>query len=135
MEGIGQLNEQHQMLLCRLCKVAIEPGARIEWHFRGEHQLKGRVLKDIKYYYGSMELADPKFAALPEDNSPAIKLLTILDGYSCVACRHLTVARDNIVRHWPNTAPRRFDGPRCGYRRGWEEESTHATGSFETAVT
>jgi hypothetical protein len=58
------------------------------------------VLKDIKDYYGSMELADPKFAALPEDDSPAIELLTILDGYSCAACRHLTVARDNIVHHW-----------------------------------
>ncbi|EXL90517.1 hypothetical protein NOF04DRAFT_20545 [Fusarium oxysporum II5] len=61
MESIVQLNQEHQMLLCRLCKTAVRPGAGIESHFRQEHQLKGRVLKDIKNYYGSMELADPKF--------------------------------------------------------------------------
>lgn len=88
------------MLLCRLCKAAVQPGAGIESHFRQEHQLKGIVLKDIKNYYGSMELADPKFAASSEDNSLAIELLTISDGFSCPTCRYLIVAQDNTVRHW-----------------------------------
>jgi hypothetical protein len=58
------------------------------------------VLKNIKDYYGVMELAHSKLAAQPEDDSPATEQLSILDGYSCAACRYLTVARDNIVRHW-----------------------------------
>jgi hypothetical protein len=58
------------------------------------------VLKDIKDYYSTFELADPKLIALPEDNSLAIEQLAISDGYSCNACRYLTIARDNIVRHW-----------------------------------
>jgi hypothetical protein len=58
------------------------------------------VLNDIKDYYGTLELADPKYVAVPDDNSPAIKQLYISDGYSCLACRYLTAARDNIVRHW-----------------------------------
>jgi hypothetical protein len=58
------------------------------------------VLKDIKDYYSTLELADPKLIAVPEDNSPAIEQLAISDGYSCNPCRYLTIARDNIVRHW-----------------------------------
>ncbi|WKT54080.1 Protein of unknown function DUF3505 [Fusarium oxysporum f. sp. vasinfectum] len=55
---------------------------------------------DIKDYFSTLELADPKLIAVPEDNSPAVEQLAISDGYSCNACRYLTVARDNIVRHW-----------------------------------
>ncbi|KAF4943847.1 hypothetical protein FGADI_13127 [Fusarium gaditjirri] len=65
-----------------------------------EHQLKGQVLKDIKKYYGTLELADPKLTATPEDNSQAIQYLTISKGYSRNACRSLTTAKDNAVRHW-----------------------------------
>ncbi|KAJ0119390.1 Uncharacterized protein HZ326_31822, partial [Fusarium oxysporum f. sp. albedinis] len=39
---------------------AVRPGSSIELHFRRQHQLKGQVLKDIKNYYGTLELADPK---------------------------------------------------------------------------
>jgi hypothetical protein len=95
IKGIVQLNERHRMLLCRLCKAAIRPGAGIKSHFRQEHQLKGKVLKDIKDYYGVMELAAPNLAALPEDNNLGIEQLAILDGYSCEACRYLTVAMIN----------------------------------------
>jgi hypothetical protein len=58
------------------------------------------VLKDIKDYYGTLELTDPKLIAVPEDNSPTIEQLAISNGYSCNACRYLTIAWDNIVRHW-----------------------------------
>jgi hypothetical protein len=100
MEDIVQLNQDYQILVCRLCQAAIRPGSSIELHFRRQHQLKGQVLKDIKDYYGTLELADPKLAAIPKDNSQAIDQLTISHGYSCNACRYLTIARDNIVRHW-----------------------------------
>ncbi|EXK76188.1 hypothetical protein FOQG_19055 [Fusarium oxysporum f. sp. raphani 54005] len=62
--------------------------------------MSSSLLKDIKDYYGTLELADPKLAATPEDNSQAIEQLAISHGYSCRACRYLTTARDNIVRHW-----------------------------------
>ncbi|GKU10457.1 unnamed protein product, partial [Fusarium langsethiae] len=100
MEDIIQLNQEYQILICRLCQSAVRPGSSIELHFRRQHQLKGQLLKDIKDYYGTLELADPKLAATPEDNSEAIEQLVILHGYSCNACRYLTIARDNIVRHW-----------------------------------
>lgn len=100
MEDIIQLNQDYQILICRLCQAAVRPGSSIETHFRQKHLLKGQVLKDIKDYYGTLELADPKLAATPEDNSEAIEQLVISHGYSCNACRYLTIARDNIVRHW-----------------------------------
>ncbi|EXK77042.1 hypothetical protein FOQG_18233 [Fusarium oxysporum f. sp. raphani 54005] len=100
MEDIIQLNPDYQILICRLCQAAVRPGAGIESHFRFVHQLKGQVLKDIKDYFSTLELADPKLIAVPEDNSPAVEQLAVSDGYSCNACRYLTVARDNIVRHW-----------------------------------
>jgi hypothetical protein len=57
------------------------------------------VLKDIKDYYGTLELADPKLAATPEDNSEAIEQLVISHGYSCNACRYLTIS-DVIGLDW-----------------------------------
>jgi hypothetical protein len=65
MEDIIQLNQDYQILICRLCQAAVRPGSSIESHFRQKHQLKGQVLKDIKDYYGTLELADPKLAATP----------------------------------------------------------------------
>ncbi|KAK2122023.1 hypothetical protein NOF04DRAFT_1138381, partial [Fusarium oxysporum II5] len=72
----------------------------INSNFRQEHQLKGKVLKDIKDYYSAIGLSGLILTSLPEDNSLAIKLFTILNGYSCAACRYLTVARDDIICHW-----------------------------------
>jgi hypothetical protein len=72
MENIIQLNQDYQILICRLCQAAIRPGRTIESHYRYVHQLKGQVLKDIKDYYGTLELADPTLTATPEDNSQAI---------------------------------------------------------------
>jgi hypothetical protein len=100
MDDIVHLNQDHQILICRLCQSAVRPGNSIELHFRRQHQLKGQLLKDIKDYYSTLELADPKLAATPEDNSQAIEQLTISKGYSCNACRYLTIAQDNAVRHW-----------------------------------
>jgi hypothetical protein len=53
------------MLLWQLCKAAIRPGAGIESHFRYQHQLKGKLLRDIRDYCSAMELAIPKLFALP----------------------------------------------------------------------
>ncbi|RSL86277.1 hypothetical protein CDV31_016422, partial [Fusarium ambrosium] len=47
-----------------------------------------------------MDLADPEKDPLPEDGGAAVELLPVRKGYSCTVCRYLTVARDNIVRHW-----------------------------------
>ncbi|KAG7405846.1 hypothetical protein Forpe1208_v014468 [Fusarium oxysporum f. sp. rapae] len=100
MEDIIQLNHEYQILVCRLYQVAVRPGAGIELHFRRQHQLKGQVLKDIKDYFGTLELADLTLIMIPDDNRPAIEQLTISNGYSCCMCRYLTIARDNIVHHW-----------------------------------
>jgi hypothetical protein len=37
---------------------------------------------------------------LPEDNSLAVKVIILLDGYSCAIYRHPTITRDNIVLYW-----------------------------------
>jgi hypothetical protein len=58
------------------------------------------VLKDIKDYYSTLKLADPKLTAIPKDNSKAIKQLAISYRYSCNTCRYLTIAEDNIIRYW-----------------------------------
>ena len=59
MEDIIHHNQDYQILICRLCQVVVRPGGSIETHFRQKHLLKGQVLKDIKDYYGTLELADP----------------------------------------------------------------------------
>ncbi|KAM7213661.1 hypothetical protein V8F06_010982 [Rhypophila decipiens] len=95
MEDIIQLNQDYQMLICLPCQAAVRPGNSTESHFRQKHQLKGQVLKDIKDYYGTLELADPKLAATPEDNIQAVEQLTISHGYSY-----------NIARHWREAGDR-----------------------------
>ncbi|KAF5536828.1 hypothetical protein FPHYL_12880 [Fusarium phyllophilum] len=111
MEDIVQLNQDHRILICRLCQAAVRPGSSIESHFRRQHQLKGQVLKDIIDYYGALELADPKNIVVPEDNSPAIEELAISGGYSCCTCRYLTVARDNVVCHWREAGHNMIEEP------------------------
>lgn len=69
MEAIVHLNQDYQLLICCLCKAAIRPGASIKSHFQSVYQLKGQVLKDIKDYYSTLELADPTLTLTPEDNS------------------------------------------------------------------
>ncbi|CAI6088681.1 unnamed protein product [Clonostachys chloroleuca] len=94
-----QLDKEHQMFICCKCNTALRPNT-FEKHFRRAHQLTGNTLRDINNYYTGMDLADPEKDALPAHSGIAIKLLPVLSGYSYNACRYLTVARDNIVRHW-----------------------------------
>jgi hypothetical protein len=100
MEDIVQLNQDYHILICRLYQAAVQPSSSIKLHFQQQHQLKGQVLKDIKNYYNTLELANPKLTATPEDNNQAIQYLTISKGYSCNACRYLTTVKDNAVHHW-----------------------------------
>jgi hypothetical protein len=58
--------------------------------------------QDIKDYYGVIELAGPKLAMLPDDNRPAVKVIALLDGCSCAACRYPTIARDNNTMQYPS---------------------------------
>jgi hypothetical protein len=40
----------------------------------------------------------------------------------------------SVIGERQGTEQQRSDGPRCGYRRGYEEGITRATGSFETTA-
>jgi hypothetical protein len=53
------------MLLWQLCKAAIRPGAGIKSNFRYQHQLKDKLPSDTREYYSAIQLAGPKFPALP----------------------------------------------------------------------
>jgi hypothetical protein len=90
--------EQYQVLCCRLCSTAIRPRKGIEGHFRGEHGLRGPVLKEVMLLYGDSDLADPATAALPADGS-RLPEFPVSQGFSCNDCRFFTKAYDNIVRH------------------------------------
>ncbi|KAF7532207.1 hypothetical protein G7Z17_g13664 [Cylindrodendrum hubeiense] len=100
MEDHVQLNEEYGMLICQHCCHAIRPGQSIARHFRREHQLKGPDLREIIDYFEGMGLSDPVYATLPEDGSAPIVPLKIHHGFSCVECRYLTIAGDNITKHW-----------------------------------
>jgi len=63
---------QYNILLCRLCPAGVRPGEGIERHLRDEHQVKGRILREIIYQYSDAALNDPVTGTLPEDGSPAI---------------------------------------------------------------
>jgi hypothetical protein len=87
------------MLICRKCQTALRPDRFVK-HFRQAHQLTGDKLRNIDDYYTGVDLANPETEPLLADGGVTIEPLLVLHGYSCGACRYLTVARDNIVRHW-----------------------------------
>jgi hypothetical protein len=63
MEDIIQLNQDYQILICRLCQAAIRPGSSIELHFRRQHQLKGQVLS----YWNDRYYTQPNLARMALD--------------------------------------------------------------------
>jgi len=109
---------QYNILLCRLCPAGVRPGEGIERHLRDEHQVKGRILREIIYQYSDAALNDPVTGTLPEDGSPAIPQLPVLGGFSCDDCRFFTKARDNVVRHRKSAG---HDGP-----GGWTQVDMQA---------
>lgn len=100
MDKIVMINEEHNMLICRLCDNAVRPDNNgIEGHFR-THQVKGQMLKDIVNYHGTMQFNDPLTVALPPDGTRPVEKLRLLHGFSCAKCRFLTTSRDHATRHW-----------------------------------
>src|SRR6478735_6917973 len=99
MDEYVKLDDEHRMLICQKCKTALRPDTFTN-HFRQIHQLTGSILRDIINHCTGRDVVDPVNSELPKDGSAVIRWLPVSRGYSCVACRYLTVARDNIVRHW-----------------------------------
>ncbi|KAK3331530.1 hypothetical protein B0H66DRAFT_573160 [Apodospora peruviana] len=95
MNKLVMVNEEHNMLICRLCDNVVRPDNNgIEVHFR-THQVKGQVLKDVVNYYGTMQFNDPLTIALPPDGTTPVERLQRLHGFSCTkyhATRHWTTA-------------------------------------------
>jgi hypothetical protein len=83
MEAIIQLNQDYQILICRLCQSAVRPGNSIKSHFRQKHQLKGQMLRDIKDYYGTLALAGPKLTATPYCTNVELKRVALSSFRQC----------------------------------------------------
>ncbi|KAK2471143.1 hypothetical protein H9L39_17374 [Fusarium oxysporum f. sp. albedinis] len=59
-----------------------------------------RLIYVLDQFIMAYDFPDPENDPVPADGSTATQSLTVLNGYSCTPCRYLTIARDNIVRHW-----------------------------------
>ncbi|EWY79995.1 hypothetical protein FOYG_16934 [Fusarium oxysporum NRRL 32931] len=99
MDEYIKVDDEHRMLICQKCKTALRPDTFAK-HFRQIHKLTGSILQDIINHHIGRDVVDPVYSELPRDGSAVIRWLPVSRGFSCIKCRFLTVAPDNIVRHW-----------------------------------
>lgn len=111
MDEYATLIDEHQLLLCKICRHAVNPGASVESHFRHMHQVKGQLLRDITDYADVDSLNDPATVELPADWSEPIPILDVYSGFSCNACRYVTQSRKNVTHHWTESQ-HSSDGPK-----------------------
>jgi hypothetical protein len=100
IESIIYINEEYQILICKLCRTAVRPGTKIERHCRDMHQIKGDQLRDIIFRFASASFEDPNKTVLPTDGSSPVAGIPIIHGFSCTQCRCLSQSRNNITHHW-----------------------------------
>ncbi len=88
------------LLICTRCHTTLKPGKSIEKHFRKNHKLKGKELKDLLQHCFSFSPADPDDIPLPDDFSSRIPYLQVYKGFICGTCYFKTVDNSNIYRHF-----------------------------------
>ncbi|KAH8662637.1 hypothetical protein BGZ61DRAFT_462911 [Ilyonectria robusta] len=111
MDEYATLIDEHQLLLCKICRHAVNPGDSVKTHFSRTHQVKGQLLKDITNYIDVDSLNNPATVELPADWSEPIPILDVYSGFSCNACRYVTQSRKNITHHWTESQ-HSSDGPK-----------------------
>jgi hypothetical protein len=102
MEDFIHVNLEFNVLICKLCKSAIQTGATVESHFRRAHQVKGEVLRQIIDTCEAQPLQDVQDIDLPRDGRRPIPELPVRRGFCCRKCRYLTLSQKNIQIHWRN---------------------------------
>ncbi|KAH7199165.1 hypothetical protein BKA60DRAFT_411898, partial [Fusarium oxysporum] len=91
--------DEHQILICLLCKFAVLPGKSTIRHFRSMHRYTGDKLKGIMTFCTRKDFHDPTKIQLPKNKSKAIPQLPKLNGFSCDYCEFLTINYSNIIGH------------------------------------
>ncbi|KAF6809228.1 hypothetical protein CPLU01_15535, partial [Colletotrichum plurivorum] len=92
------VNEEHCILICKLCKAAVRPGKGIEGHFR-THWIKGTLLQELLRSVAGYPLEDPKVTELPNNGSRPVSELPIRLGLKCQQCRFAGASVDVLTRH------------------------------------
>ncbi|KAK2684922.1 hypothetical protein QWA68_016528 [Fusarium oxysporum] len=63
---------EHQILICLLCRAAVQPGPGIVSHFRGTHQFKGVKLQQVTAFCAGRSFEDLCTVPLPKNSSKPI---------------------------------------------------------------
>ncbi|KAH7136196.1 hypothetical protein EDB81DRAFT_901850 [Dactylonectria macrodidyma] len=84
IDRVLRVLDEHQILVCLLCKFAIGPGSKLE-----------RIVS----FCGSKSLQDPTTVPLLNHQSKPIPELLTLRGYSYRKCEYLTINRKNVLSH------------------------------------
>jgi hypothetical protein len=90
---------EHQVLICLLCRAAIQPGGGIVSHFRRAHQFKGVELQQVTAFCAGRSFEDPCTVPLPKNGSKPIPKLPKWRAYSCKHCNYITINRKNMSTH------------------------------------
>ncbi|KAL7903745.1 hypothetical protein GGI35DRAFT_492304 [Trichoderma velutinum] len=98
-EDILHILPEHQIILCLICKTAIQPGKRIKSHLQKIHSIKGETLKKLIQHYSTLPMQDPTIIPLPENGSQRIPQLQVYNGFQCKHCPYLTINHKNVIHH------------------------------------
>lgn len=98
-EDIICILPEHQILLCLICKAAIQPGKGITSHLLKVHSMKGEILRKVIRHCSTLPLQDPTIIPLPSNRSKRIPQLPIYNGFECKHCTYLTINKKNIIHH------------------------------------
>ncbi|EXK26248.1 hypothetical protein FOMG_17150 [Fusarium oxysporum f. sp. melonis 26406] len=104
-DGVLHVLDKPRILLCLLCRRAVQPGRGIENHFRNTHKYTGDKLKGMLSFCDKQAFQDPTNVPLPENGSKAIPQLPKLGGFSCDYCDFLSIDKSNLRRHCSSCKP------------------------------
>lgn len=115
-EDILLVLPEHQILLCLICKAALQPGKGISSHLRKTHSIKGETLKKRIKHYSTLPMQDPTTIPLPDNGSQRIPQLPVYNGFQCKHCPYLTINNKNIIHHCSQQG---HNGEEAG-KQGWD---------------
>ena len=81
-EDLLEYLEDYGVLVCKICRFAIQPSA-ISTHLK-RHQLYRDRRRRLLEHIGQLSLAEPSNVVLPLPNSEPISVLPVYNGYKCL---------------------------------------------------
>lgn len=94
------LNEPEAVIICTVCKYAIQTGAdRVSRHLSEKHEVDQAARRGLGAFLRSLRLADPDKLKPRQDGSPPHPHLLMVNAFECTLCCFRSRSSEVLVRH------------------------------------